>query len=30
MKNALPRRNPASRNALRQLMTKRLSILNYF
>jgi hypothetical protein len=30
MKNALPRLNPAGRNAVRQLTTKRLSILNYF
>jgi hypothetical protein len=29
-KNALPRLNPASRNALRQLMTRRLFILNFF
>jgi hypothetical protein len=29
-KNALPRLNPASRNAVRQLATKRLSILNLF
>lgn len=28
--NALPRLNPASRNALRQLMTRRLFILNFF
>jgi hypothetical protein len=28
--NALPRLNPASRNALRQLTARRLFILNFF